>query len=488
MIKMTYISGENEVNVGENVSGIGTSANPLVYTGDYQHVDKRILLWESTGNDYETDIQLSQPITDFDQIMIYGSGLELDDTYHLSKNVYNVQTDVINGCDIWGYSPWSTAFQANYILGASLKLSGDSGHIGSSYYWGIGSKNATWAAGKWTGTEAPKMLMPWKIFGIKNNSKIYYAKISGDSGGNLSLNNNSGYTNTEISIIKTPDEGKFFSGYDVYGAQINYDKFKFTDKNVSIYGKWSNSPVIRNITLETEGSGTLEADATSGYSYDLIHLTAAPVNDNYMLTNLDISGAELSGDEFYLQYSDVNIKAIFDLASGLIYSSTDATTAGVATYCDVTLPDSGNYYVFYIDYKAYVDGAGGRHYRFNKSWDWYCRQHYRVGSPCTIKNGAFTDVNSTVMGNSTVDSSVIHYAKNTNVGNFSAYKIIVDKTNSNTSAYLNNEYCGSAVCNSGLQLTSMKMDATNELRNGNTGKNCKVAWFGSFDKALEWVG
>lgn len=326
-----------------------------------------------------------------------------------------------------------------------------------------------------------------EIWGINKKLQMDII-INQTEGGTITAEPLSGFPNIRVNLSKTADAGMYFSGYDITGASINYDSFNLIDSDVNIVGKWSDAPVIRNITLETEGSGTLAANAISGYTTDLIQFTATPINDNYMLTNLNITGAELSGNEFYLQYSDVNIKAIFDLASGLIFEST-AESAGVKTYCDVTLPDSGNYYTFLLDYKGTPNaGAGGRHYRFNTTWDWYCRQHTYAGNPCVIKNGAFTDVNSTIMGNYGVDGAIIHYVKNTTGNNWHTYKIIVDKTNSNTSAYLNNEYCGSAECNNGLPLTSMKMDATNETSTVQTAKNCKVAWFGSFDKALEWVG
>lgn len=473
-----YKSELDKIIIDKGLSGDGINI-PLGLNMKQWNSGCDELLW---SGEPISSIELTTPLSAFERVkfVLGHSG------YNKCINEFSTNNTVFNLNPFFrvANNTGQAAFQINPWTFNENKLNWSGHCFTRNYYAGNGAFLDYGSSAEYYSAECYPISEIWGI-----NKKLQMdITINQTEGGTITADPLSGFPNTHVNLSKTADAGMYFSGYDISGASINYDSFDLIDSDVNVIGRWSDAPVIRNITLETEGSGTLEANALSGYTTDLIQFTATPINDNYMLTNLDISGAELSGDEFYLQYSDVNIKAIFDLASGLIYSSTDATTAGEATYCDVTLPDSGNYYVFYIDYKASVGGAGGRHYRFNKTWNWYCRQHYVVGSPCTIKNGAFTDVNSTVMGNITVDRAVIHYAKNTNVGNFSAYKIIVDKTNSNTSAYLNNEYCGSAVCNNGLQLTSMKMDATNELSNGNTGKNCKVAWFGSFDKALEWVG
>lgn len=170
MEKIEITSGENKVFVDSGFSGVGTVSEPLAYTGTYQHADKRVLLWSATGNPYNTNITLSEPITNFEEIMIYSSGAEaVSRGVHLAKNLYVSNTGTI-GCRAWGYSPWATDYRCNYILGADILLSGNSGHIGSASFCGNATGSTTWVAGKWTGTNATGMLMPYRIFGMNRTS------------------------------------------------------------------------------------------------------------------------------------------------------------------------------------------------------------------------------------------------------------------------------------------------------------------------------
>lgn len=171
------VTASQPVTVSAPLTGNGTSAQPIgfsaaspSYTGIYQHTDKRVLLWSATGNPYNTNITLAEPITNFEEIMIYSSGGEaVSRGVHLAKNLYVADTGLM-GCRAWGYSPWAVDYLCNYILGADILLSGNSGHIGSASFCGNATGSTTWAAGKWTGTQATRMLMPYKIFGMNRTS------------------------------------------------------------------------------------------------------------------------------------------------------------------------------------------------------------------------------------------------------------------------------------------------------------------------------
>lgn len=306
MEKLEVKSGYNQVSVNSNLSGTGTTESPIGYTGDFQHTDKRNLLWESTGNDYNTDITLSEPVTHFDQIMVYGSGLEAADTMHVSKNVYKTQ-DKLMGCDTWCYSPWTTAFQANYILAANLKISGNSGHIGGSMYWGIGSKNATWAAGKWTGTEAPKMLMPWKIFGLGRHPIYNFYGLDSD-GGSVASNIPSGYSGDTATLTVTPsgDEWKC-SAINITGAELTGNDFMFGNSNVSAQAEFEHS---RDLTLVPNEHATLSADKMTGFSGDVVTVDAT-TDEGWYFTGLNVTGATATGNQFMFVGNDVTAEGLY---------------------------------------------------------------------------------------------------------------------------------------------------------------------------------
>lgn len=170
MEKIEFTSGENKVFTDSGLSGMGTVSEPLSYTGTFQHTDKRVLLWSATGNPYNTNITLSEPITNFEEIMIYSSGTESEARgVHLAKNLYLSNTGKV-GCRAWGYSPWAIDYRCNYTLGIDILLSGNSGHIGSASFCGNATGSTAWAAGKWIDSNVPRMLMPYKIFGINRTS------------------------------------------------------------------------------------------------------------------------------------------------------------------------------------------------------------------------------------------------------------------------------------------------------------------------------
>jgi len=129
----------------------------------YSTSDDRNLLWSSTGNPYNTNISLSESITGFSDIMVYGSGIDV--SYHVSKQVYPAQSGII-ACEPWCYSPWGNTYRCNYALGCEFLINGNSGHVGSSWYMGLNQTNTAWVAGKWTGTNSPKMMVPYAVYGL----------------------------------------------------------------------------------------------------------------------------------------------------------------------------------------------------------------------------------------------------------------------------------------------------------------------------------
>lgn len=78
----------------------------------------------------------------------------------------------------------------------------------------------------------------------------------------------------------------------------------------STHGIHRDIPVY-DVTLQTEGSGTLVANCAEGFNNTTVTMTATPAQD-YALSGYDITGATLTGDSFTLN-NDVTAKAIFTL-------------------------------------------------------------------------------------------------------------------------------------------------------------------------------
>lgn len=309
MQKIDYTYGENEVYTGPNISGDGTSENPLGYSGGVEHVDPRTLLWETSGNMYNQNFRLSEPATHYDKLMIYSSGAEfVDRGVNLGKNVYNTQNTRM-GCDACGYSSWRMDFSANYMLGCDIKIEGDSGHVGSAYYIGIGSNNNTYAAGKWINDSAPKMLQPYKIYGL-DHKPWHSVTVLDAENGSASASMNSGCEYDKVTLTSTPDEGWYSMGYNVSGATLSGNQFMIEDEDVTVQPLFTDQGYP--ITYLTDGHGTLTGPEITipGQEVEL----SAKYNDYYRFKNYEVSGGTISGNKL-LATGPCTVKANFKLNS-----------------------------------------------------------------------------------------------------------------------------------------------------------------------------
>lgn len=323
MQKIDYTYGENDVYTGQNISGDGTSENPLGYSGGVEHVDPRTLLWETSGNMYNQNFRLSEPATHYDKLMIYSSGAEyVDRGVNLGKNVYKTQNTRM-GCDACGYSPWRLDFSANYMLGCDIKIEGDSGHVGSAYYIGIGSNNATYAAGKWVGDNAPKMLQPYKIYGLDHKPWHTVTVLEAENG-SASASLNSGCEYDKVTLTSTPDDGWYSMGYNVSGATLSGNQFMIEDEDVTVQPLFTDQGYP--ITYLTDGHGTLTGPeiAIPGQEVEL----SAQYNDYYRFNNYEVSGGTISGNKL-LATGPCTVKANFKLNS---FVASGGTAAGSNTY------------------------------------------------------------------------------------------------------------------------------------------------------------
>ncbi len=169
-VHSSYFWGKNNGNTvftgALRVSNYHGDIRPYKIVGvKYSTSDDRTLLWSSTGNPYNMTVTLSESVTGFEKIMVYGSGRQGSIDYHLSKQVYPTNSGLF-GCDTWGYTPWNRAYRCNYVEGCELRINGTAAYIGSAYYMGLNQTSTAWAAGKWTGNDATGMITPYRIYGI----------------------------------------------------------------------------------------------------------------------------------------------------------------------------------------------------------------------------------------------------------------------------------------------------------------------------------
>ena len=167
-----------------------------------------------------------------------------------------------------------------------------------------------------------------------------------------SADKTTGYKGDTVTITGTPAWNQRTSSYSVTGATLTGNQFDFTGSDVTAQ---ANYETAKNVTLQTDGHGTISANTTSGYSGDTVTLTATP-NTNYVFSGYTITGATLTGNSFEFKTSDVTTKAWF------YYVSPTKNARIAMRFADIapTIASAGKtYYPFVIMQDLYVTGYTG---------------------------------------------------------------------------------------------------------------------------------
>lgn len=126
--------------------------------------------------------------------------------------------------------------------------------------------------------------------------------------GTIAANKSTAYSGDTVILSNTPAADCHFNSYSITGATLTGSNFKMGTSNVSAKGSFSRN--VHNLTLQTNGHGTISANNTTGYSGTQITLNNTP-DEDYSFTRYDITGATLTSDKFKFGTSDVTAKAIF---------------------------------------------------------------------------------------------------------------------------------------------------------------------------------
>lgn len=486
-IDVSYYWGMQNGGTGFEANRYTTARNADVHPYKIVGVKTKLndKIWETTGNTYETNIQLNEPITHFNKLLIYGSGTD-NSAYgvHLAKNVYTVQPLTVNGCDVWGYSPWSLNFRCNYLLGCSLKLSGNSGHIGSAYYWGIGLNNATWAAGKWTGDLAPKMLQPYKIFGL-DRKPTYNVNLLQTEGGTIAVTPNKGYEFDIATLTNTTaNEDYKFSSYNITGATLTGDQFQFETNDVKVQGNFEHN---KTLTLINGEHGILSADKDKGFIGDVVTVTGT-MDEGWYLTGFNTTGATMTGNKFAFAGEDVTVEALFSSAvtTSALYYTTDSVWAGRTETITINQPCTAFQYVA-IQFNQSGYGGGGAEaqvYKIN-DFGWNMRWHYTIGNYKPLRNGGSYTGIATNTGTRTTDTTALRYYKGVSENADAKFKLVVDRNSNIASAFWNNIVVCKGSVNASTAITTIYKHSEQNYTPRNVGR-IRCGGFKNLSDAAAW--
>ena len=116
----------------------------------------------------------------------------------------------------------------------------------------------------------------------------------------------SGYKGTEATLVDQPAWNEKFSSYSITGATLTGNNF-ILNNDVTAQ---ANYETAKNLTLQTDGHGTIASTKSSGFINDTATLSNT-ASSGYGFSGYSITGATLTGSNFKFTGSNITAKAWF---------------------------------------------------------------------------------------------------------------------------------------------------------------------------------
>ena len=163
----------------------------------------------------------------------------------------------------------------------------------------------------------------------------------------------SGYKGTEATLVDEPAWNEKFSSYSITGATLTGNNF-ILNNDVTAQ---ANYETAKNVTLETDGHGSIASTKSSGFINDIATLSNTASN-GYGFSGYSITGATLTGSNFTFTGSNITARAGFSAIPQyvILYSSNPETAGTSITHnFNVSIPTGYPYVAVRFDVK---DGGG----------------------------------------------------------------------------------------------------------------------------------
>ena len=131
----------------------------------------------------------------------------------------------------------------------------------------------------------------------------------------------SGYKGTVATLVDEPAWNEKFSSYSITGATLTGNNFVINN-DVTAQAVYETA---KNLTLQTDGHGTIAANKMSGFIGDTAALSNTASN-GYGFSGYSITGATLTGSNFKFTGSDITAKAWFSAVPTAYNGSYDLTS------------------------------------------------------------------------------------------------------------------------------------------------------------------
>lgn len=265
---------------------------------------------------------------------------------------------------------------------------------------------------------------------------------------NCSADKTTGYKGDTITITGTPAWNEKTSSYSVTGATLTGNDFEFVNSDVTAECRYETA---KNLTLQTDGHGTIAASRMSGFTGDSVTLSNTP-NAGFIFNNYNITGATLTGSNFNFVGNDVTAKANFTMTSFVPTGS-----MGVYYVDDQNTHVVTNLYSSGIGVVAHIASV----------YNWPTTAKYAAASWHTSSYALGTGQTGPRVGVATTGSpspSFSYYTIATNKNNYGPklVSVIIDDTNHRLSGFIDRS----------LVMTAGGIPQPRFLNAGFTGWNC----------------
>ena len=123
----------------------------------------------------------------------------------------------------------------------------------------------------------------------------YELTLENDGHGTVSASTLSGFPGDSATLSTTPSTDYEFSGYDVTGGTIEGNTFIYGNTDATARACFKQS--IVNLTLQTDGHGTLTATSITGRPGDTVTLTPT-YNTYYRFSGYQTTGGTINGNTY----------------------------------------------------------------------------------------------------------------------------------------------------------------------------------------------
>ena len=262
------------------------------------------LLWSGTDWASQSHIDLSGRALEYERLKV-GVG-----SFTESTNIYEVDAPTTYTSWLPLRSYWGTSTGSFYLSMHRYQwdnnTSGLNAVSGKTWQLGTGAATPYTTTGNYTATDTFVRRPLFAVWGI-NKKSPHKLTLVPPTGGTQSASETSGYEYDQITMSNTPDEGWYFSGYNVTGATVNGNIITLQDQDASAQAGFTDEGFP--ITYQNDGHGTLTGDTNIGIPGQPINLTTS-YNTYYRFSGYQVTGGTINGNTLTVT-GPCTVKAVF---------------------------------------------------------------------------------------------------------------------------------------------------------------------------------